>query len=65
MVHRLNIGKTYNVNMRHQQYMLLKIRKLVLSSHLNLVPCSLSFSILNISNCQSVLELHHELFKFS
>ena len=39
-----------------QQYMLLKIRKLVLSLHLNLVPCSLSLPFLNISNCQSVLE---------
>ena len=50
----------------YQQYMLLKIRKLVL--HLNPVPCPLFLPILNISNCQSVLEypsLNHKLFIFA
>ena len=47
---------TLELPYRGQQYMLLKIRKLVLSLHLNLVPCPLSLPILNISNCQSVLE---------
>ena len=61
----LELPRWSNSNV-YQQYMLLKIRKLVLSLYLNLVLCPLYLPILNISNCQSILEymsLHHKLFK--
>ena len=43
----------------YQQHKLPKIRKLFLSLHLNPVPCPLSLPIVNISNCQSVLNTCH------